>query len=62
MSDQCKMTGCENPRRTKGDRYGEDNQFAVSAFGSKFCSQKCELKYEHIRADARDAKRSVEHE
>jgi hypothetical protein len=30
--------------------------------GSKFCSTRCELKFEHVKADAEDARRSEERE
>jgi len=30
--------------------------------GSKFCSTRCKLRYEHIKADAEDARRSEEQE
>jgi len=42
MTESCRYRSCDEPRR-------ED---------SKFCSDKCEVKWEHIKADARDAKRS----
>lgn len=56
--DTCRRPGCDNDTRDKGDRYGDDNQFAVSTYGAKFCSPKCEHKFDHAKADARDARRS----
>lgn len=56
----CKYPSCDNETRDKGERYGENDQFQVSAFGAKFCSPRCELRFEHIRADARDAQRMAE--
>lgn len=45
--DQCRMIGCDNPTRDDG-----------GAYSRKFCSTRCELKYDHIRADAEDAMRA----
>jgi len=56
--DTCRYPTCDKPTRDRGERYGEDDQYAVSVFGSKFCSVTHELKYEHVRADAQDAKRA----
>lgn len=56
---ECKMMGCHRPRRTRGmSEY--DGDYSVSVYGAKFCSTKHELKYDHIRADAKDAKRAEE--
>lgn len=48
-AEPCRMPGCEQPRRDDGD-----------AFGRKFCSDQCEVKFEHLKADAEDARRSEE--
>jgi hypothetical protein len=44
--ETCKMPGCDNDRRTHGTPYSR-----------KFCSDKHEVKYDHLKADARDAQR-----
>jgi len=44
--DTCRMPGCDESPRDDGD-----------AFARKFCSAQCEVKYDHIRSDARDAAR-----
>ena len=50
--DTCRMPGCEDEPRDDGQ----------DAFANKFCSTKHELKYEHIKADAEDARRADERE
>lgn len=66
MSDRgtCRMPGCDNESRSRGDLEYEyedgDKASRVSTFGAKFCSLEHELKYEHIKADAEDAKRVEE--
>ena len=49
MGDQCRNPGCDNPRDPDGD-----------GFRRQFCSVKCEVKFDHLRADAEDARRSAE--
>lgn len=45
--EECRLPGCsEEPRGGGG-------------FPGRFCSTGCELKYEHVRADARDARRDA---
>lgn len=41
--DSCKMLGCEREPGTDTD-------------STKFCSTKCEVKYDHLKDDARDAR------
>lgn len=48
--DTCKMPNCD---REPGAQDGRDDYRT-----RKFCSVQCETKYEHLRADARDAERS----
>lgn len=48
----CKMPGCEEQARGRGEN--------VDGFGAKFCSPGCELKFEHVRSDAKDARRAAE--
>jgi hypothetical protein len=43
----CRRSTCENPRRGADAPAGESG---------KFCSTPCELKHEHIKADAREAR------
>jgi|GEM_PF-4470112 hypothetical protein len=45
--DECRNPSCSNDARGSG------------GFGGRFCSTPCELKYEHVRADAREAKRDA---
>lgn len=45
----CRMMGCDRPR---GEQDRDDYN------DHKFCSVQCQVKYEHIRADARDAERA----
>lgn len=52
--ETCRYPSCSEPRRGK--------QEGVSVQGAKYCSDRCMTKWEHIKADARDAKRSVEQE
>jgi len=60
--DTCRYPSCDNDTRDRGDRYGDDDQYAVSTFGAKFCSPRCELRYEHIKSDAQDARRADQHD
>lgn len=46
MTSECRRSGCTNP--------------PVGFRG--FCSKRCEVKFEHIRADARDAQRAARQE
>jgi hypothetical protein len=48
--DTCRQHGCDGEPRGGG------------GFSGRFCSTPCELKYEHVRADARDARRDAERE
>lgn len=60
-NDTCKRPGCDNESRNRGDpEY--DGEYKVSLYGAKFCSVRCELKYDHIKADAEDARRAEEEE
>jgi hypothetical protein len=63
------MIGCDEPTREKGElEYPDDpektasngERYRVSAYGANFCSSYHEVKYDHIKADARDAKRAEE--
>jgi len=62
--DTCRYPGCEKETRERGEQEypDSDKEYTVDAFGAKFCSLEHELKYDHIRADARDAKRAAEEE
>lgn len=62
--DTCKYPGCTKHTRDRGDlQYPDDptarasngDRFTVSAYGARFCSTRHELKYDHIKADAKDA-------
>ena len=46
--DECRNSTCSNDPRGDG------------GFSGRFCSTACELKYEHVRADARDARREAQ--
>lgn len=48
MTDQCRYPSCSTPTRDRGD--------GVDGYAARFCSTRCELKYDHIRADAKDAR------
>lgn len=48
MSD-CRYLTCDNPR---GMQDRDDYR------SNTFCSVQCELKHEHVKADARDARRA----
>lgn len=50
--DTCKMPGCDENRRGLED--------AQDGFAANFCCKKHELRYEHIKADAEDARRAEE--
>lgn len=52
MSPDCRRPTCENEPRGRGPN--------VDGFAAKFCSPQCELKFEHVRDDARDARRAAE--
>lgn len=54
MSPDCRMLNCEEQARGRGPN--------VDGFGAKFCSPSCELKFDHVRSDARDARRAAEAE
>jgi hypothetical protein len=47
----CRLPTCTNSRR------GSD---ADGTYAGKFCSAKCEVKYDHLKADARDARMAEE--
>lgn len=49
LGKQCRNPGCDNPRDPDGD-----------GFRRQFCSDRCEVKFDHIRSDAEDARRSEE--
>lgn len=46
----CRRSGCERTARGGG------------GFAGRFCSTPCELEFEHVRADAREARRDTERE
>ncbi|WP_273837480.1 hypothetical protein [Halococcus sp. PRR34] len=48
--DECRNFSCSNDARGGG------------GFSGRFCSTPCELKYEHVRADAREAERDARRE
>jgi len=50
---------CRNPMCSEPNRRGEDD---VSTYGKRFCSTRCELKYDHAKADAQDAQRGSHHD
>jgi len=52
------MTTCKRPTCTNqvGEQDRDDYQI------NRFCSVQCDVKHQHIKADARDAKESVERE
>jgi len=52
MSPKCRMPNCKKEARGRGPN--------VDGFGAKFCSPACELKFDHVRSDARDARRAAE--
>lgn len=43
---ECRAPWCGDPARVD----------APTAFASRFCSDECEVRFEHLRADARDAR------
>lgn len=45
----CRYSPCDNEPRGR--------EPGVDAFAAKFCSTGCELKFEHVREDARDVQR-----
>ena len=52
MSPTCRYPSCEEEARGRGPN--------VNGYAAKFCSPACELKFEHVKADARDARRAAE--
>jgi len=46
--DTCRYPSCDDPAG-KSDR---------DDYNTRFCSARCEVRYEHIEADARDARRT----
>lgn len=48
--ESCRYPTCGEPARTSTD------DGAADAFAEKFCSTMCELKYDHVKADAEDAR------
>jgi hypothetical protein len=48
--DTCRRSTCTNDARGGG------------GYGGRFCSDECEVKHDHIKADARDAMREPEPE
>ena len=48
--DECRRPTCSNDPREGG------------GFSGRFCSTPCELKFEHVRADAREAERDARRE
>lgn len=50
--NECRMPGCKNEQQIDGQ----------DLYANKFCSAECEVKYDHIKADAADAKRAAEEE
>ncbi|QLG30013.1 hypothetical protein HUG10_20620 (plasmid) [Halorarum halophilum] len=57
---ECRLPGCTEESRARGDPERPNNPDGptVGVFGAKFCSVMHELKYEHIKADAEDARRA----
>lgn len=45
--DTCRMPNCD---RTPGEQDGEQYR------AHRFCSVQCDVKYDHLKADARDAR------
>ena len=48
--DECRNPSCSNDPRGGG------------GFSGRFCSTPCELTFEHVRADAREAERDASHQ
>jgi len=48
MTDTCRRPTCTNLSREE------------SGYSGRFCSDRCEVKHEHVKADARDARLSEE--
>jgi len=42
MSDTCRRSTCDKPRQDE------------SGYSGRFCSDKCEVKHDHLKADAED--------
>lgn len=66
MTRTCKRSTCDNEAREYGEYQYPDRpdltasngeRYTVGSYSAKFCSDACELKHEHIRADAMDARR-----
>lgn len=66
MSDQdrCRHPTCNKPSREKGElQYPDDpgkrasngERYRVDSYGARFCSDYCELRYDHVKAEAREA-------
>ena len=51
--DTCRMPNCTNPT---GQQDRDDYRT------TRFCSVQCDTKYDHLKADARDARREPEPE
>lgn len=49
--DTCRLSGCQK------EPLGED---APAGTRGRFCSPQCDVKYEHLKADARDARQAAE--
>ena len=54
--DECRRPTCDRPAR------GTDDPNVQDGFAVRFCSTPCELKYDHIRADVRGARRDAQRE
>jgi len=50
--DTCRMPGCDRDPGT------EDSDTTYRT--RRFCSPGCDVKYDHLKADARDARRAAE--
>lgn len=50
MTDECRYPFCSEPSRDE------------PGYAGRFCSTRCELRYEHARADARDAQIAADRE
>lgn len=48
--DTCQRSTCDNDTRD------------VGGYAGRFCSEMCEVKHDHIKADARDARRAAAEE
>lgn len=53
MTDRtCRNWGCQEPARNVAD--------CMDLHAASFCSPQCEVKYDHIRDDAQDARATAE--